>query len=512
MIPRDLPLPQIELQAARTEFQRLARAGQLTPPLATQLATTAAAAFLRAYVEQHTYLGEAITLLCEMSTLSDPSVSQAGLHGLFPSLIEWLGDAFEPTACAIYDQLFVQVVQHCRQRPEGAALDAQLRRFGLVSAQDLLQRAARVRRLQPLDRAAVQRIKKIFVLSRVTLGADIAVASVVLASLKQVCPEATLLLLGDPKAQQLFAGDARVCLSPLTYPRGGGLIERLTSWLAVVDTIAREAAGLQSDEYLIVDPDSRLTQLGLLPVTTDERSYHFFESRSYRARGLHSLSELTAHWLGEVFGAPGPVAPYFAPSPENLARAKRLLTESGADMSAPVVSVNFGVGANPRKRLPDPFEETLVARLLQCGALVLLDSGGEEEEIARIGRLTAALQQKGIGRMIVEDATACAPRFAEAQQARLIVWRGSIGGFGALIGESDVYIGYDSACQHLAAALGIPTIDIFTGFSSPLMPARWYPQGPGPTQMFVVERGENLTHAELNALVAQVLAAVARFR
>jgi len=512
MIPTAPPLPQIDLPATLAEFQRLEHTGQLTPALATQLATAAAAAFLHAYADRGEYLGEAITLLCDMSMLDDPAVSQAGLHGLFPSLIEWLGDAFDPAACLIYQQLFVQVIQHCRQHPQGAPLDAQLRRFGLVTVQDLLQRAARVRRLQRFDPKRAGPIKKIFILSRVTLGADIAVTSVVLAKLKQVCPDATLLLLGDPKAEQLFAGDARVCLSPLAYPRGGGLSARLATWLAVVEAIEREAAGLQSHEYLIVDPDSRLAQLGLLPVVADERSYHFFESRSYRAPGLHSLSELTAHWLNAVFGATAPIAPYFAPSPANLAWAKRLLTEGRAGTPAFVVSINFGVGANPRKRLPDPFEETLVAGLLQRGALVLLDSGGEKEEIERIGRLTASLQQNGIETMTAVDATACNADFADARRARLIVWRGSIGGFGALIGQSDAYIGYDSACQHLAAALGVPTIDIFTGFSSPLMPARWYPHGPGPAQMFVVERGESLTQPQLNGVVAQVLAGVARFR
>ncbi|MGH8056922.1 MAG: hypothetical protein ACREOH_06740, partial [Candidatus Entotheonellia bacterium] len=364
MIPPP-PLPQIDLQATLAEFRRLERAGKLTPPLAMQLATTAAAAFLHAYADRGEYLGEAITLLCDMSMLDDPSISQAGLHSLFPSLIEWLGDAFDPAACVIYHRLFVQIIQHCRQHPEGVALDAQLRRFGLVTVRDLLQRAARVRRLQRFDPKRVGLIKKIFILSRVTLGADIAVTSVVLAKLKQVCPDATLLLLGDPKAQQLFAGDARVCLSPLVYPRGGGLIERLTNWLAVVKAVEQETAGLQNHEYLIVDPDSRLTQLGLLPVVADERAYHFFESRSYRAPGLYSLSQLTAHWLGEVFGATAPIASYFAPSPANLAWAKRLVTEGRAGTPAFVVSINFGVGANPRKRLPDPFEERLVAGLLQ---------------------------------------------------------------------------------------------------------------------------------------------------
>ncbi len=63
----------------------------------------------------------------------------------------------------------------------------------------------------------------------------------------------------------------------------------------------------------------------------------------------------------------------------------------------------------------------------------------------------------------------------------------SLFGFGALIGESDLYIGYDSACQHIAAAQGVKTIDIFAGFRSPRMAQRWKPSGPAQVCMIVVE-------------------------
>ena len=80
--------------------------------------------------------------------------------------------------------------------------------------------------------------------------------------------------------------------------------------------------------------------------------------------------------------------------------------------------------------------------------------------------------------------------------------------FAALIGASDAYIGYDSAGQHIAAALGVPTIDIFAGFSSPRMPERWSPHGPGPVHLLVVDAAETLLPRRLEALVDEVLSHV----
>ena len=67
------------------------------------------------------------------------------------------------------------------------------------------------------------------------------------------------------------------------------------------------------------------------------------------------------------------------------------------------------------------------------------------------------------------------------------MWSGRIGLFAALISESDLYIGYDSAGQHIAAAAGVACIDVFAGFSSPRMLDRWRPAGPGASRVIAVD-------------------------
>jgi ADP-heptose:LPS heptosyltransferase len=495
---------------ALARFRQLQEAQGLTPEVATRLATQAAIAFVEQYTASGHYLGEAVMLLCELASLDDPALSQIGVYGLFALLVERLGDAFTPEACALYNQLFAQVIQHCRRQANGAAIDGQLQAFGLGTEADLLLRAARVRAPRRFDKEQAQSIKKAFVLSRVTLGADVAVTSVVLAALRKVFPTAEIKLVANAKTLQLFAGDSRVQLCAIEYPRGGGLTVRLASWQRAVEAIQQDTQRLNPTEYVIVDPDSRLTQLGLLPLVADERPYFFFESRSYCCAGLEKLGALTAHWLQQVFGMAEPVYPYCTPSQPDVVAAQRIIDILRRYVKGPIVSVNLGVGANPAKRLPEPFELRLVARLLSEGATVILDKGGDPEEVARVERLVAILVREGFRALALDEHPELLALPAEVSGTQLLTWQGGIGRFAALIAKSTAYIGYDSAGQHIAAALGVPTIDIFFGFTSPRMPERWAPHGTGPVYMVVLDDDETFLPARLEAIVDDVLAHVPR--
>jgi ADP-heptose:LPS heptosyltransferase len=82
------------------------------------------------------------------------------------------------------------------------------------------------------------------------------------------------------------------------------------------------------------------------------------------------------------------------------------------------------------------------------------------------------------------------------------VWNGRIGVLAALIAQSDLYVGYDSAGQHIAAALGVPCIDVFAGFSSSRMLERWRPFGKAETRVVVVD---SLRRASAGEVLASVL-------
>ena len=140
---------------------------------------------------------------------------------------------------------------------------------GDFDAAALEARYQRVRRV----RAVSMEPQHVFVLSRVTLGADVAVTSVLLDAAKRRFPRARIVFVGPLKNFELFAGDARLEHAPVEYQRGS-LRDRLAVWSEL-------RALCDAADALVLDPDSRLTQLGLLPICPDER-YHLFESRAYR--------------------------------------------------------------------------------------------------------------------------------------------------------------------------------------------------------------------------------------
>ena len=93
-------------------------------------------------------------------------------------------------------------------------------------------------------------------------------------------------------------------------------------------------------------------------------------------------------------------------------------------------------------------------------------------------------------------------RAVERAGVNVRFWEGSFAGFAKLIAASRLYVGYDSAGQHVAAALGVPLISIFAGFPAPRMFDRWKPIGPRST----VIRVERPDPAETLDRVGQTIA------
>jgi ADP-heptose:LPS heptosyltransferase len=360
-----------------------------------------------------------LAALLEQAAHSDMKIAAEASHALFRILVERLSDEFEPRLCDVYAALFAEVIPRI------------LPQFEPV---ELIERYRRIRR----PRRCEGRARNVFVLSRVTLGADVAITSIVLDAAKKRFPDAEIHFVGARKAWELFAADPRVRHLPVSYGRGATLRDRLAVWEELRTVLARPHS-------VVIDPDSRLTQLGLLPVCPEE-NYFFFESRSYGSDSEESLSHLTRRWVAETFGVDG--VPYAAPEMEVTAR--------------PGITVSLGVGENPAKRIPDPFEEQLLRELAKRDAPIMVDKGAGGEEAERVER---AIARCGV------------------RPGRIATWHGAFAPFAARIACGRLYVGYDSAGQHVAAACGVPLVSVFAGFVCPRMFARWHPAGSGPMEV-----------------------------
>lgn len=385
------------------------------------------------------------TLEALVSAALDPQAGAAAdaARALFAGLVEPLADLFEPRLCETYAALFSRVIE--RALPE-------------LSAAELLDRYGQVRRVREVDFEPA----RVFVLSRVTLGADIAVTSVLLDAARQRFPRAEIVFAGPRKSWELFERAPRLRHLPVFYPRQGPLAERLAAY--------HELRGeLDAPGSLVLDPDSRLTQLGLLPVCRPERHF-LFESRSYGGDGDASLTALAQDWARRVLGIEEAL-PWMHP---------RFACEFG---SQPVATVSLGAGENPAKRVEDPFEEELLVLLSSRKGLVMVDAGapGSEEE-ERVRRAAEKARVRG---------------------ARIGIHEGSFASFAAMIAASDFYAGYDSAGQHAAAAAGVPQVCVFRGYACERAVARWAPDGPAPA---VVLRAEGKPAAKVLNELRQALA------
>jgi ADP-heptose:LPS heptosyltransferase len=60
-----------------------------------------------------------------------------------------------------------------------------------------------------------------------------------------------------------------------------------------------------------------------------------------------------------------------------------------------------------------------------------------------------------------------------------------------MIAASRLYVGYDSAGQHVAAALGVPLISVFAGAANERMRARWTPHAAGPCWVFDADNSDS---------------------
>lgn len=467
------------------------------------------AEFLSEYQSSGAYLSDRIAQLAQLAISEDSRTAELATRALFSKLIERLADSFEPEAVSVYNRAFAQLIQVCRADSRGEFLDRELRQFGLVDEEDLTARAERLRSVSRLDAISTRTsIKRIIVLSRVTLGADVAITSVIMERMKRSFPVAEIVLIGGSKASQLFGGDQRVRFKEIGYHRAGTTLERLHTWIDLLGCVRELTDGLTRDEYIIIDPDTRLTQLGLLPVgrvdlhepvsesgnhghANYERNYIFFPSREYGSSTSHSLGELTSNWLDEVFGGGGTTYPRVSLRHDDIEAAGKMMTLINRG-SVPIIAVNFGVGENELKRVGRGFEASLVSRLLENGAAIVLDKGAGEDEIARADAVIAdAISMQCLGRRVraveVNEQNLTNISAFDRRDADILAWNGRIGVLAGLIAQSDLYIGYDSAGQHIAAAQGVRCIDIFAGFSSRRILERWRPTGIRESRVVAVD-------------------------
>jgi ADP-heptose:LPS heptosyltransferase len=477
----------------------------------------AAHQFMERLREGHFSTGD-LDVIIDTAISNELPRARMGTDIFFGHVIEPLSDTFLARDRKTLQKVLAYLVSRIRILPQARQLHERLDQWGLRDETDLLERIERISSDKKFDAQLIGKVKKIFIPSRVTLGADVLLSSPVIEKMKQTFPGAEIVFLGSEKNGRLLKGNQpMVRVHPLKYHRRGVLLNRFLIWLHVIHALENEIGQLgQGEDYIIVNTDSRLLQSGLLPmippVKEDKRYFSWKPSVNRDAWNGTSQAEDLVQWLETTFGA-GQKMESIYPKINFLAEDDAFANKVYERLNSPgkpfIVSMSLGVGGNQEKRvrsgseIVSRFEIGLIRRLLSDGVTLILDKGNGKEEFDQADAIIRDAAGMGFEILEVKEKKpgSIGARFREAVSGniRLIAFQGGVSTFAALINISDIFIGYDSLGQHMAGAVGRDIIAIFAGYHSDLFPQRWKPLGSGTIRLvkarlgpFTLERQDDL--------------------
>jgi len=157
--------------------------------------------------------------LFEIAIHEDESLAKSGIEATFRSIVEPLNDSFDANDRDVYYDVFSYVIHLIRELPEADHIDQKLKAFGLFTQQDLLDRVKDLIDHNKTNSPQKLNVKKVFVLSRVTIGADVAITSIIIEKSKAIFPNANIFFLANEKNYELFGNDENIKILTLDYKR-----------------------------------------------------------------------------------------------------------------------------------------------------------------------------------------------------------------------------------------------------------------------------------------------------
>nr|MBF0223555.1 hypothetical protein [Desulfobulbaceae bacterium] len=375
----------------------------------------------------------------------------------------------------------------------------------------MLDRCNNLNHKKPLSASDKKKVKKILILSRVTAGADIAITGVIIKRLAQSLPTAQLVLIGPSHLREMFGNTPNTCCLTFIYKNDGTLFEKMTSWPKLLTITQKESQAYKPGEVLLFDPDSRLSQLGLLPLIDDQFTYTF-PSRVSQPDELNNknLSFLTNYWLNRILGEDKTIYPKLSFTAGKASLFTKFFATVKAGGCKFVVTINFGVGNNPAKKISGHFEEALLNSLLQTpDTVVVLDTGRGSNELLRVKHLLKVFKNKNIA--TAQITTDTIDKVPKTFRHGLVSFKGSLGALGEMIDATDCFIGYDSCGQHLANATRTPAVILFAGAPTARFIHRWAPTNKENVTI-PVNTDSQYNDASLEPLLKNVESAVNKIR
>jgi hypothetical protein len=382
-----------------------------------------------------------------------------GAGWFFRTVVEPVCDSFDPAAQRAVERVLADVLA------EGCRRDERMR--AVLDGHDPIRHRA-----EAVAGGALREAPDLCVIpSRVTIGADVAITASILAVVRSAWPRTRIALIGSPRLlEPVTHGLSDVEVWAHAYPRHGSLLDRLAVWRDAADTFARRVH--RDTHCVVLDPDSRITQLGLLSLGGPTR---VFDSRTASPTDPSSLADLASAWAAEVTGA-APRRARLIPAAEHLRWGRELVGRLRTRHQRPVVFASLGVGGNERKAAGVAAEIEVLRRLAKH-AVVVLDSGVTPAESSRAREVAAAVADGPVGNLV----PGAQPE--DDAQAVFVLRDASLPAAIGLGGGAGGRARGRPALQHIASAVGTPAVAVFVDPPSPTFVDRW--RSPGTTAITV---------------------------
>ena len=437
---------------------------------------------------------QACDYIAEQCNSENELEQSAAIRCVFAELVEPWNDSFSMRGRNAYAAIFGRIVwQTCEA---DNMLMNSLKMFNINTEEQLRNRHLVHRQGKALQVPATA--KRIVVLSRVTIGADILLSSVVIKRLRERYPDAEIIITGNKKLYGLFGAMPQLKVESLDYARRGTLITRLRSWISLHEQIK----DLKPD--LVVAPDSRLDQLGLLPICCKEQ-YALWENLQL-ADATQSLSSLADQWICETLNLESepPVYPELAFSPD-----MQMLSDHMQELIAdrPFIAVKLDYGGNSDKAVSREWEIEILRCMIDRGWRILIDRGFGEEELQNsdavirgVGMSAFDISESDPDQgMLIRDVTE-----KDLNGTDIVRFYGSIAAWAACAKHCQLAFSYDSVGHHLAAALATPLVIAFTGYKDDAFPKAWQPRGPGEINMVCIPMDRKDNRDYLNKILEHI--------
>lgn len=396
--------------------------------------------------------------LASLAFSGNRAVATEASHVVLSQVVQPLADRFSQDACDCLAVFMAEAV-HAPRSPIASAI-AEL---GYPTPEHLIERYRMLERRELEEQVDSDDVEKAVLITRADLKGDIAVTSPILSCAMRAFEDADIEIVG-PRTNCLLIGPSyRLERSVVSFSHNGTLGNQLRAWTRLRAKVASAIQGYDSGRWLVVDPDSWMTQFGLLPVA-DDRYCRYFDSRSYGEQSTATMSVLASEWgnqwffWGGVDALPFIVLGY---GPENGSRC--LARESRGKFAG----VSFSVDGRQQFRLGADFEDRLLKLLRRRGYQTVFDSGREAVDRTNALERIRAFGGSKSHLNVASDAS--------NNRAQLLTCGKTIPNFSGWAKSASVYIGYDSGISHAVGSVGVPSLHLSVGAPNSTYRVRWTP-------------------------------------